>query len=59
MDNFLCLLCGYDKAVVVKNRVRDSEEHKIVKCEKCGHVQISPLPSLEEDKEFYDNDMAI
>ena len=57
MDNFSCLLCGYDKATVIKNRVRDSEEHKIVKCEKCGHVQISPLPSLEEDKEFYDNDM--
>ena len=56
MENFSCLLCDYDKAIVVNNKVRDSGEHKIVKCEKCGHVQIYPLPSVEGDKEFYDND---
>lgn len=56
MENFSCLLCYYNKAIVVNDKVRDSDEHKIVKCEKCGHVQIYPLPSLEEDKEFYDKD---
>jgi 2-polyprenyl-3-methyl-5-hydroxy-6-metoxy-1,4-benzoquinol methylase len=37
--------------------VRDSIDHKVIKCKKCGHTQLYPIPSPKEDKEFYEKEM--
>jgi 2-polyprenyl-3-methyl-5-hydroxy-6-metoxy-1,4-benzoquinol methylase len=47
-----CLLCGSTGLTYV-NGVRDSDEHLIGKCETCGHVQLAPLPTAEQDERFY------
>lgn len=52
-----CTICKYRKFDKISSRVRDSTNHKIIKCRKCKHVQIYPIPSIDEDKEFYDKDM--
>ena len=51
-----CILCNYPKLNVVSPRVRDSTKYKVIRCMKCGHVQIFPLPKKAEDKKFYDED---
>lgn len=51
-----CLFCGKNKFKKISNQVRDSNSHKIVKCEDCGLLQIWPLPSLSEEREFYAKD---
>ena len=57
MNEFSCVLCNHHRFIKIKSKVRDSEKKRIVKCSKCGHVQIYPLPSIDDDKEFYDKDM--
>lgn len=47
-----CLLCGNTGADFV-SRVRDTDDHWIVKCKGCGHVQLSPLPTVEQEEEYY------
>ena len=37
---------------LIKDRTRDSS-HKVVKCLECGMTQLYPLPSVEEDEEYY------
>ena len=53
MEKFRCLLCGGEQNSLVKLRTRDSD-HKVVKCLSCGLQQLYPLPSVEEDAEYYD-----
>lgn len=50
---FKCLLCGANEMSVTKQKTRNST-HRIVTCSKCGLQQLFPLPSVEEDKEYYD-----
>lgn len=38
---------------MVSDRVRDSLDYKVVKCKKCGLLQLSLMPSIGKDKEFY------
>jgi 2-polyprenyl-3-methyl-5-hydroxy-6-metoxy-1,4-benzoquinol methylase len=49
-----CILCGstgrFEKVI---SHIRDSYEHSVVLCKSCDHVQISPLPTREEDRIFY------
>jgi 2-polyprenyl-3-methyl-5-hydroxy-6-metoxy-1,4-benzoquinol methylase len=47
-----CMLCGAEGLTFVNN-LRDDDIHFAVECTVCGHVQISPLPTVEEDNEFY------
>lgn len=50
-----CILCGYaGKSDKIASKLRDSTSHSVVRCIRCGHVQISPIPSPEEEKKFYD-----
>jgi 2-polyprenyl-3-methyl-5-hydroxy-6-metoxy-1,4-benzoquinol methylase len=56
---FSCLLCGISGPTeVVSPTLRDdaSSFFKVVRCLTCGHVQLSPLPSLEENTAFYQAD---
>jgi len=57
MKNTSCAICKYSKFDQISSRVRDSIKHKILKCKKCGHVQLYPVPTPSEDKKFYDRDM--
>jgi 2-polyprenyl-3-methyl-5-hydroxy-6-metoxy-1,4-benzoquinol methylase len=57
MKKKLCVLCKFHKLNLISNRVRDSIKHKVLKCTKCGHVQLFPVPTPAEDKKFYDEDL--
>jgi len=48
-----CAICKNKKFELIANRLRDSDRHKVVKCNKCHLIQLSPLPSIEDDKKFY------
>jgi 2-polyprenyl-3-methyl-5-hydroxy-6-metoxy-1,4-benzoquinol methylase len=49
-----CIICKNHTFKKIINKVRDSDKHKILKCNVCSHVQLSPIPSPQEDKIFYD-----
>ena len=52
-----CLLCNYNKFEIISSKIRDSKNHKIIKCKKCNHIQIFPVPTINEDKKFYDKNL--
>lgn len=56
-QEFRCLFCGErgrnGGPETIKIRTRDSEHH-VVKCMDCGLQQLFPLPSVEEEKRYYD-----
>jgi len=55
MPNATCILCGSRKGFEqIADHLRDSQQHSVIRCINCGHVQIAPLPSPEDDKRFYD-----
>lgn len=37
----------------VKDKLRDSNEHRVFKCINCGQVQINPIPTIDEDRNYY------
>jgi len=51
-----CIICGSGKFSIVSDGVRDSVNHKVARCNSCFLVQLSPVPSLKEEKYFYDKD---
>jgi len=60
VSNYItCLLCTVSgPAELVSTTLRDdsSGRFSVVRCLTCGHVQLFPLPSLEEDAAFYEAD---
>lgn len=44
---------------IVGNVLRDDRDsgRKVVRCPRCGHIQVSPLPSPEQEAAYYANDM--
>lgn len=56
MSRKFCILCNYSKLKIISPTVRDSKNHCVIKCMKCKHVQIFPVPTPDEDKKFYDED---
>lgn len=51
----VCNICGQDSFKLVANTLRDgSSTHKVYCCDHCGHVQLLPRPTPEEDQAFYD-----
>ncbi len=57
MKDKFCILCKFSKLDIIASRVRDSDKHRVIKCTKCGHVQLSPIPTLDQDKKFYDKNL--
>lgn len=41
----------------MSNQVRDSKKFKVIKCLKCSHIQLFPVPSKKDEKEFYDKEL--
>lgn len=57
MDRKCCILCGSSLLTTISKNVRDSKKHKILKCKKCKHLQLYPVPTQKEDNEFYDQNL--
>lgn len=58
-NHFTCLLCivsGPTELVSATLRDDPPGRFKVVRCLTCGHVQLFPLPSPNEDAEFYEAD---
>jgi len=53
----ICILCKNPKTELISNRVRDSKKFKVIKCMKCHHVQLFPIPSKIDEKKFYDEEL--
>jgi hypothetical protein len=47
-----CMLCS-NTGLQFVSKLRDDDMRFAAECPSCGHVQIVPLPSIEEDNEFY------
>ena len=57
MKKKYCVLCECPNLNLISSYVRDSENHKVIQCLKCGHVQLYPIPSAQDYKKFYDKEM--
>jgi len=52
-----CIICQHTKFMLISSNVRDSKNHKIVKCKNCDHAQLFPIPSETELKKFNDENL--
>ncbi len=62
LNNAACFLCGNvggGGVTLTGKKPRDRKEADIVICNECGHIQMWPLLSPEEEKEEYDNDSTV
>lgn len=50
-----CIICDCEDMFEIKDKLRDSNDHKVFKCIKCGQVQINPIPTIDEDRSYYNN----
>jgi len=56
--NDKCIICS-SKGLKFLNNLRDDDTHFAVECCSCGHVQTAPIPTVEEDEKYYqDNEMS-
>ena len=59
-DNLIkkkCILCKNEKFQLISKKTRDSKKHKIIRCLKCNHIQLYPIPTLSDEKKFYDENL--
>jgi 2-polyprenyl-3-methyl-5-hydroxy-6-metoxy-1,4-benzoquinol methylase len=52
LDSATCMLCG-NEGVIFVNNLRDDNSRWVVRCNACGHIQVYPLPELDEDVNYY------
>ena len=52
-----CILCKNEKFRLISKKTRDSKKHKIIRCLKCDHIQLFPVPTLNDEKKFYDENL--
>src|SRR5258708_29403467 len=61
MPNVTCLLCGKHEAAseILSRQLRDehSGRYTVARCASCGLVQVTPLPTPEEEAAYYAQDM--
>ncbi len=51
-----CNICEGSTFKKISDRVREADTWKIYQCLSCGHIQLFPRPTIEDDKKFYDTD---
>ena len=59
-DNLIikkCVICKNKKFRLISGKTRDSKKHKIIRCLKCNHIQLFPIPTLNDEKKFYDENL--
>lgn len=49
-----CMLCD-GMGLTFEHKLRDDDAHWAARCDVCGHVQLAPLPTIDEDEEYYQN----
>src|SRR3989344_1102203 len=64
LGNFIsmkCILCGNKKFKIVSRKLRDTNDPKfcVTRCMTCELIQLHPAPTVEEDREFYDQGLHI
>ena len=52
-----CIICNEHNFKIISSKVRDSKKHKVMKCINCSHIQLSPIPTVEEEKQFYNKNL--
>ena len=52
-----CVLCNNKNFNIISKKVRDSKKHKVIKCKKCQHIQLFPIPTEKEEGKFYDENL--
>lgn len=52
-----CILCNNKNFDIISKKVRDSKKHQIIKCKKCLHIQLFPIPTELEEEKFYDENL--
>ncbi len=52
-----CCLCKFKNTETISPKVRDSKKHRVIKCKKCKHIQLFPIPNEAEEKKFYDENL--
>lgn len=53
-----CNLCNTGEFELVKSQLRDDKvKYKVFRCTMCGHIQLLPRPTEQEDKEFYNKNL--
>ena len=57
MSKKLCVLCHGCNFDLISSHVRDSKKHQIIKCKKCTHIQLYPIPKPDDEKIFYDQNL--
>ena len=54
----LCNLCGGKELEIVKFTLRDDKQRcKVFSCGQCGHIQLMPRPTSEEERSFYNKNL--
>lgn len=57
IDNY-CNLCNFQEFDLIKSKLRDGNtKYKVYRCKNCGHIQLLPKPTEDEDREFYDKNL--
>ncbi|MBN2057341.1 MAG: class I SAM-dependent methyltransferase [Candidatus Saganbacteria bacterium] len=57
-DQEKCNLCSSGEFSLIKDSLRDDKERfKVYQCSQCGHIQLLPKPTEEDDKAFYDKNL--
>jgi 2-polyprenyl-3-methyl-5-hydroxy-6-metoxy-1,4-benzoquinol methylase len=53
-----CNLCSNNTFEIIKPQVRDDKiTSKVFRCAACGHIQLLPKPTEDEDREFYNKNL--
>ena len=52
-----CMLCDCVEFEYI-HRLRDKDDQYAYRCKNCGHVQIIPLPTVDEDFQYYQSSEA-
>ncbi len=51
--NMQCIICQNSSGKKISDRVRDSQKHTVTECSRCYHVQLTPIPSENDNEDFY------
>lgn len=54
-----CILCENSKFSKLTKKVRDSDQFNIIQCRNCKNIQINPIPTINDNKKFYDQNRQI
>ncbi len=52
-----CIICnkyGFESLV---SHGRDTKKHSVVKCKNCFHIQLSPIPTIDDEEKFYNRNL--